>query len=279
MRISSLWTWGIAAVMAVGCAAPALAFDGPRPPEATAPLPVPPPAVSFKSAKDAFRSGMRNYNSGDKRGAVQALEYAATQGHTPALWKLGRMYADGDGVAHDDLKAFEYFSKVADEYADESPYSPDARFVASAFTALAGYFLEGIPNSYVKPDVRRAVDLFRYAASFYGDPNAQYDLGRPYMEGQALPKDARQAARWLNLAAEKGHHQAQALLGHLLVTGDGVPRQSARGLMWLTMAREAADPDKDEWIIELHEKDFAASSETDRQAALVYLEGYLKRNQ
>jgi TPR repeat protein len=278
MRISSLSIWGAAAVMAVGCVAPALAFDGPRPPEAAAPLPVP-PAISFKSVKEAFRSGIRNYNAGDKRGAVRALEYAATKGHTPALWKLGRMYADGDGVVHDDLKAFEYFSKVADEYADESPYSPDARFVASAFTALGGYFLEGIPNTYVKPDVQRAVDLFRYAASFYGDPNAQYDLGRLYLEGQGLPKDPRQAARWLNLAAEKGHHQAQALLGHLLVTGEGVPRQSARGLMWLTMAREAADPDKDEWIIELHEKDFAAASESDRQAALTYLEGYLKRNQ
>ncbi|MBS7703856.1 sel1 repeat family protein [Chelatococcus asaccharovorans] len=277
MRISKLCAWGFSAAMSLGGTLPAVAFDGPRPSTPSAAIPNA-SAGAFKSVREAFRSGMKNYNAGDKRSAVQALEYAATQGHTPALWKLGRMYAEGDGVTHDDLKAFEYFSRVADEYADESPDSPNARFVASAFTALGGYFIDGIPNTYVKPDLRRAVDLLQYAASYYGDPNAQYDLARLYLDGQGVAKDARQAARWLNLSAEKGHHQAQALLGHILVNGLGVPRQSARGLMWLTMAREAADPDKDEWIIELHQKDFANASESDRQAALVYLEGYLKKD-
>ena len=66
---------------------------------------------------------MQEYNAGDKAGAVKALEYAAQQGHTLARWKLGRMYADGDGVPQDDLKAFEHFSRIADESPDESPNS------------------------------------------------------------------------------------------------------------------------------------------------------------
>ena len=56
-----------------------------------------------------------------------------------------------------------------------------------------------------------------------------------------MPKDARQAARWLRLAAEKAHAPSQALLGHLLFNGaDGIARQRARGLMFLTLARESA---------------------------------------
>src|SRR5215218_7733749 len=78
-----------------------------RPP---APLRRPAPVVGFGSAREALRSGVRDYNAGNKAVAAQALEYAATQGDALALWKLGRMYADGDGVPHDDLKAFEYFS-------------------------------------------------------------------------------------------------------------------------------------------------------------------------
>ncbi len=239
------------------------------------PLPALP---SFKSETDAFRSGIQTYNSGDKAGAVRALEYAATKGHALALWKLGKMYADGDGVTHDDLKAFEYFSQIADANADDAPDSPNARFVSSAFVALGGYFLEGIPNTYVKANPARALEMFRYAATYYGDPHGQYGLARLYLDGNGgAPKDPRQAARWLNLAAEKGHAPSQALLGHLLVTGQGVPRQGARGLMWLTLARDAADPVKDAWIVDLHGKAFGAASDNDRQAALAFLEQHMKR--
>ena len=119
--------------------------------------------------------------------------------------------------------------------------------------------------------------MFSYAASYFGDPNAQYSLARLYLDGTGVEADPRQAARWLNLAAEKGHPQAQALLGQLLVTGRGVPRQRAQGLMWLTMAREAADPVKDPWILPLYDQAFATVGEGERKAALAYLEQYLRR--
>jgi TPR repeat protein len=235
------------------------------------------PITKYGSAREALRSGMRDYNAGDKRGAAQALEYAAGQGHTLALWKLGRMYADGDGVQHDDLKAFEYFSKLADQHADESPDSPNAAVVSSAFVALGTYFLDGIKGTYVTANPVRAVEMFNYAASYFSDPNAQYNLARLYLEGTGVEKDARQAARWFNLAAEKGHHASQALLGHLLMNGQGVPRQRAKGLMWLTLAREATiDSSKEQWIASLYEDAFAAASETDRKLALALLEQYIQ---
>jgi len=235
------------------------------------------PATKYGSARDALRSGMRDYNSGDKIGAVHALEYAAGQGHSLALWKLGRMYADGDGVAHDDLKAFEYFSKLADQHADESPDSPNASVVSSAFVALGSYFLDGIQGTYVASNPARAVEMFSYAASYFSDSNAQYNLARLYLEGTGVRKDARHAARWFNLAAEKGHTASQALLGHLLMTGQGVPRQRAKGLMWLTLAREAStDGAKDQWIVDLYQDAFTAADDSDRKLALALLEQYIQ---
>lgn len=234
------------------------------------------PITAYGSAKEALRDGMRDYNAGDKAGAAQALEYAATQGHTLALWKLGRMYADGDGVRHDDLKAFEYFSKLADENADESPDSPNATVVASAFVSVGSYFLTGINGSYVSANPVRAHEMFYYAASYFSDPTAQYNLARLYLDGKGVAKDPRQAARWFNLAAEKGHHGSQALLGQLLVMGEGVPKQRARGLMWLTLAREGADPAKEPWISDLYDKAFVSVGDTERKMALGMLEQYMQ---
>jgi TPR repeat protein len=146
------------------------------------------------------------------------------------------MYADGDGVKQDDLRAFEYFRGIADAHADEAPNTPQARLVASAFVALGNYYLEGIPDTAIKPDTDRARELFAYAASYFGDPDAQYRLGRLYLDGNGGVKDTKQAVRWLSLAANKGQHQAQAALGGMLFYGKSVPRQAASGLMWLTLA-------------------------------------------
>ena len=276
MRTSNLLAFTFSVTL-LGVGAAHALDAAPRPqPLAPTLTPALTPAVKYSSVHEALRNGMRDYNAGDKVGAAQALEYAAGQGHTLALWKLGRMYADGDGVEHDDLKAFEYFSKLADQNADESPDSPNAAVVSSAFVALGGYFLDGIKGTYVTANPTRAAQMFSYAASYFSDPNAQYSLARLYLDGTGVAKDPRTAARWFNLAAEKGHYPSQAVLGQLLINGDGVPRQRARGLMWLTLARESADPVKAVWIAELYEKAFAASGQNDRALALNHLEHYLR---
>jgi uncharacterized protein len=149
-----------------------------------------------------------------------------------AQWTLGRMYADGDGVKRDDFRAFEYFRGIADAHADEAPDTPQGRLVAGAFVALGNYYLEGIPETSIMPDTDHARDLFTYAATYFGDPDAhnQYRLGRLYLDGNSGLKDLKLAVRWLSLAANKGQHQAQAVLGEMLLNGEYVPRQVARGL-------------------------------------------------
>ena len=218
---------------------------------------------------DAFRSGTQALQAGDTTRGVTALEYAAANGHAAAQWKLGRMYADGDGVGRDDLRAFEYFRGIADAHADDVPGTAQARFVASAFVALGIYYLDGIAGS-IKADPARAREMFHYAASYFADPDAQYHLGRLYLSGRGAVKDPKQAARWFGLAANKGHPQAQALLGSMLFKGEQVPRQAARGLMWLTLASDAGAPDK--WIRDLHDAAFKQATDDERQLALLFLE-------
>jgi TPR repeat protein len=208
--------------------------------------------------------------------SLNSLQYAAEGGHPVAQWKLGRMYADGDGVIQDDLRAFEYFSRIANAHAEDSPSAPQAAIVANAFVALGRYYLNGIPNSKIKADTERAREMFSYAASYFGNADAQYDLARLYLKTpDASRDDFRYGARWLGLAAQKGQHQAQALLGQMLFNGDRLPPQRARGLMWLTLARDSATPDE-AWIKESYNRAIAKASDDDRAMALQMLEHWVQ---
>ncbi|MGH6643197.1 MAG: tetratricopeptide repeat protein [Bradyrhizobium sp.] len=208
--------------------------------------------------------------------SLTSLQYAAEGGHPVAQWKLGRMYADGDGVTQDDLRAFEYFSRIANQHAEDSPSAPQASIVANAFVALGRYYLNGIPNSKVKVDRERAREMFSYAASYFGNADAQYDLARLYLKTpDASREDFRYGARWLGLAAQKGQHQAQALLGQMLFNGDRLPPQRARGLMWLTLASESASAEE-VWIKESYSRAMAKASGDDRAMALQMLEHWVQ---
>ena len=265
--------------------APAFGFDGTpvnapvkqtaplgvvsTPPAAATPLnkPVPPAPVATAAVPTATNATSTS---------VVALEYAAEGGHPVAQWKLGRMYADGDGVVQNDLRAFEYFSRIANQHAEDNPGAPQAAIVANAFVALGRYYLSGIPNSKVKPDEERAREMFNYAASYFGNADAQYDLARLYFKSTGnSPESFRQGIRWLGLAAQKGQYQAQALLGQMLFNGEQMPPQRARGLMWLTLARDSAGPDE-AWIKESYNRAVAKANETDRAMALQMLEHWVK---
>ncbi|MCW5691292.1 MAG: sel1 repeat family protein [Pseudolabrys sp.] len=265
-------TLGLGLTLAV-VVAPALAFDGSKSDDDV--VAAGPPAS--KSMNEAFRSGAHWLKTGDKEKALHSLEYAAERGHAVAQWKLGRMYQAGDGVAQDDLKAFEYFRSIAANHADDNPDGPQSRFVASAFVALGHYYLDGIPNTKIKAEPERARQMFDYAASYFRDADAQYYLARLYLNGTGAPHDPRTAARWFGLSAQKGQCKAQAMLGAMLFAGDHVPRQAARGLMWLTLARDASRASPDEtWVEKLYDSAYAQSTEDERALALVYLKRWME---
>jgi len=262
--------------------ASAYAFDGTRSPADKAPplgigiAPDPvPPGLGVGTAHASAFQAFQMLRAGDTKAALEALEYSASNGEVAALWKLGRMYADGEGVKQNDLRAFNYFRTLADANAEEAPGTRPAVFVANAFVALGNYYLNGISNSEIKPDAARAREIFNYAASYFGDPDAQYRLGRMYLDGQGISKDTKQAVRWLSLAAGKGQYQAQAAFGALLFKGQYVTRDAARGLMYLTLARDAAAP-KEAWIADLYSVALKQSTEDERAVALVHVEHWMK---
>jgi len=183
---------------------------------------------------------------------VTALEDAAEAGEPMALWQLGLMYESGEGVMQDRAKAFSYFSQIADEHADAAPKGLEADIVAQSFVKVGEYYREGLPAAGIPKDEDYSNKLMMHAASYFGDADAQYRVGKLYLDEKELGDNPLQSARWLSLAARKGHVGAQAQLGEMLFNGEGIGAQPIEGLMWLTVAnRRAAGTIDEKWVKDL----------------------------
>ncbi|RAZ77269.1 tetratricopeptide repeat protein [Mesorhizobium atlanticum] len=210
-----------------------------------------------------FQFGFSAYKSGHKDQAVEAYKYAAENGQIGATWKLARMYAEGDGVTRDDYAAFKFFSEIVDQ--DVEPGSPEESYVSDALVALGDYLRKGIPGTPVEENDVAAQEYYMRAAANYRNPNAQFEIGQMFLKGEGGVKaSVKQAGRWLQLAAEKGHAGAQATLGNLLFQSGKV----VRGLAMMTAALQRAPAADQPWIRSMQEEAFAAAGEADRRTAI-----------
>ena len=148
------------------------------------------------------------------------------------------MYAEGDGVTQDDLKAFQYFRGIADSHAEDNPDTPQSRFVANAFVALGHYYLDGIPKTAIKRDPDRAREMFAYAASYFHDSEAQYYLARLYLNGAGAPHDPRPRRAGSAFRRRKGN-ASRGDAGAMLFPATTC-RARPRAAEWLTLAKDSA---------------------------------------
>ncbi len=234
-------------------------------------------ATPFASATEAYRQGKKAIKSDQPAVALPAFEYAAARGVLGAQLKLARLYAAGEVIAKDDGKAFSYYRQIADQQADIFPRSPIAKYVAEAFVALGQYHLDGIPAASLSANPRRAAGLFRHAASYFGDAEAQYRLARLYLSGQGVNQNTALAANWLVAAAKKQHAASQAALGELLWRGEGLRQRPARGLALITLAHANAKASgkasgkAPQWIEQLYAEVIRTSDAATRKRAQAML--------
>jgi len=150
----------------------------------------------------------------DAKSSVEALKYAAAGGQSLAQWKLGRMYAQGQGVPHDDFQAYQYFDQLIQSYNETSRIDAISRPSPMPLWRLASIASTAspIPNCSPIPSARLRCFNMRRPISAIRTPSITW----PHVYGRraGLAKNNMRAARWLGLAAEKHHRPAQALLGH-----------------------------------------------------------------
>ena len=126
---------------------------------------------------------------GAAAGGAAAFQAAAAAGDPDAQFNLGVCYADGIGVVAAPQTAVQWWTKAAE------------REHAEALHALSQCFRSG--RGVGAPDEARALACCRAAATF-GSSAAQCRLGVRMLEGQGVPRDEADGAKWLELAARQG---------------------------------------------------------------------------
>jgi len=242
-------------------------------------LPALPSPAAGQTAADAALN-MANMLDGAGGGIsnddlMSALQGAADAGQPMALYRLGVMYENGEGVEKDPVKAFGYFSQIANDHADAAPKGLEADIVAQSFVKVGEYYKEGLPGAGIVADADRSYALLMHAATYFGDADAQYRVGELYLQDDKIGINPLQGARWLSLAARKGHVAAQAKLGDLLFNGDGIQAQPAEGLMWLTLAHNGTVGTADEgWVNDLLTSAMSLATPKERSDAVKMIKKY-----
>jgi TPR repeat protein len=228
--------------------------------------------VKYASPQAAFEQGLGAYKSGYYEIAIPALEEAATKG--PELnrffaeFYLARIYSDNSGALTDHRKAYLLFQKLAEDNVDADP--DDGRrapFVAKALTALAGYLQRGVAEIGVRPNPERAVEYLQYAATFFGDKDAQFELAKHYLSGNSSGEDVKRGKHYLSVLSEEGHAGAQALLADLFWRGKYVAKDERQALALITVAVENAPAHERIWIEDIYHNIFCGTSQGTRKQA------------
>ena len=224
--------------------APAGALDGTPSPDQFNGKAQPAVAAAPTSPGDAYRSATEALKSGETSRAVLSLQYAAEHGHGFALWRLGRMYAEGEDYAfgavasENPAEAADWFRKAAEQGLGGAQIALgdlyfEGKGVAMDEAEAARWYLKAEPNWLnptrlgilyedgrgVKQDLDRARDLYKRGAAWHY-PDAAYRLGRLYEVGRGVPQNLDQAARWYDLAAKRGYIAAREALERLIALRD-----------------------------------------------------------
>jgi TPR repeat protein len=228
--------------------------------------------TSNAAAQAAFERGMQAFKSGHNELAMPALTEAAAKGKGNtrfyAEFYLARIYSESAGAIADDAKAFVLFRKIADENAEIDPAeSQRAPFVARALIALAGSTRSGLKDISLPANPRRAADYLYHAANYFGDREAQLELAKTYLSGDASKDDVRRGMHYLSALTEESVPAAQATLAEMFWRGRHVKQDEERALALITMAAESAPVHERMWIEDTYHSIYCAATVSTRKMA------------
>jgi len=150
----------------------------------------------------------------------QEYEKAAAKGDASAMFNLGVLYHNGQGVAQDYAKAREWYEKAA------------AKGDASAMFNLGVLCENGFG---VAQDYAKAREWYEKAAA-KGQASAMLNLGLLYHNGYGVAQDYARAREWFGKAADEGNASAMFNLGVSYDNGFGVAQDYAKAREWYEKA-------------------------------------------
>jgi TPR repeat protein len=221
----------------------------------------------------------------DKKEAVRWYHKSAKQGNSKAMFNLGASYYNGDGVEVDQIASLAWFllaqeagSRLADgavrraidekeaspmqaaarighiyEAGDELPKNPAEalkwyRTAADAGDAQSGVKVASLllaPGRSPTPEEYGEVHR-RCEDAAKRNSTGAYCMALVYKRGLGVAKDPVASTKWLERAAELGHHKAQLELGEAYWKGVGVSSDPVLAYAWIWLAYGFKVPDAEQ---------------------------------
>lgn len=238
--------------------------------------------IQFSSVDEAFHQGAGAYVRGQYEIAVPALEAATKMGAFYAPFYLARIYSGSHPAYLDQARAYKLYEQIVSKYAGVVDPADVRRAptVAKAMTAMAKYLLNGLPEAGLRPDRRRAVSLLRYAATYYGEDDAQFELARLQLTTEEDGRSVRSALYGLSRLAKRCHAGAQATLANLIWLGrypDLLQADRSEALALATRAVQCAPAHERMWIKDIHQRIYCGANDEMRRQAQGEVAGWDQR--
>jgi TPR repeat protein len=146
---------------------------------------------------------------------------------TDANFRIGDMYADGNGVPKDTSEAERWYQRSVDM---ASAGARAGWLTANVYLANAYLQSKGVPLDYGEA-------LYRMKdAAEHGNRKAQVNLGSMYRDGQGTPQNYGEAMYWYRKAADRGSALAEWMIGRLYFDGKGVIPNFTEAATWFRKA-------------------------------------------
>jgi len=170
------------------------------------------------------------------------FEKAANNGESLGMESLGRIYANGKGVAKNYSTAIKWFERAIE------------KGNRGALVALGSMHETG---KVAPKDKERAMEFYRKAASLgdysagsilkdvplaeQGDAEAQYRMGDLWLSGRGVVEDIDEGLRFLEKAANQGYVRAIHLFGYMYQKGWRLPQDFVLAHKWYNIAASLGD--------------------------------------
>ena len=202
--------------------------------------------------KDGQRNGQGTvtHACGDKNKFIKRLIQYGTLVDYVGEWRDGEKYGRGTGVSSISMKrTTETGDFVSDieryvgEFLNGLPHGDGIYHYANGDKYISTWwdgevFGQGnfVPNG--AEEVVTAGETEEVLAAEQGDAYAQFNLALMYDNGQGVPQDDKEAAKWYRLAAEQGLGDAQYNLSLCYYEGQGVEKDLEKANYWHNKSTE-----------------------------------------
>lgn len=172
----------------------------------------------------------------NKEEAVRLYHRAAKQGYAGAMFNLGAAYYNGEGIASGLDMAYAWFVLAQEagstEAKDAVPRTAgEMKSTADAFEDIGAMYEQG---EYLPQNLAQAARWYAEAAK--QSDHAKLKLAQMLIDGHGIPQDYPRAMSLCRAAAESRTGGGQYCLGYLYANGFGSPKNLKEAVKWYQLA-------------------------------------------